>query len=145
MEVGRHFPSVSPFRSDSIPSVAYRQMHSFLGSICLTASECFPIFIYSFALAELPVCDSTRAVREFSFSGRMNDLEAAAAGFRGCCETPPALSSPLTILLMVRFCSSALTCPDNYCSSALFVRSHLPINALQVNKNVPFYYSVTAS
>lgn len=52
MEVGSHFPSISPFGCDSIPSVAYRQMHSFLGSICLTASECFPIFVYSFGLAE---------------------------------------------------------------------------------------------
>lgn len=51
MEVRRHFPSISPFQCDSILSVAYRQMHSFLGSICLTASECFPIFIYSFGLA----------------------------------------------------------------------------------------------
>lgn len=45
MEIRRHF------ECNFILSVAYRQMHSFLGSICLTASECFPIFIYSFSPA----------------------------------------------------------------------------------------------
>lgn len=84
---GRDFGGSEPlpeyFRCDSIPSLAYRQMHSFLGSICLTASECFPIFIYSFGLANLaerPVCDSTCALREFSFSGRINYLKPGSDG-----------------------------------------------------------------
>lgn len=71
MGIGRHFHSLSPFERDFILSLAYRQMHSFLGSICLAASECFPIFIYSFSpaksSAELRGCDSPRALGEFSF------------------------------------------------------------------------------
>lgn len=57
----------------------------------------------------------------------------AQTGFRGCCETPTTLSSPLTFPLIIRFRSSALTYPDNYCSSALFVRSHLPIKAFRAS------------
>lgn len=54
MEIRRHF------ECNFILSVAYRQMHSFLGSICLTASECFPIFIYSFSPAKSCVAVTAR-------------------------------------------------------------------------------------
>lgn len=66
----------------SIPSVAYSQMHSLPR---LHLSDSFGMFsnLHLFfrsgrSPAERPVCDSTRALREFSLSGRINDSRAGS-------------------------------------------------------------------